>query len=69
MTSLEVRDRLVEKLTFHHRVGVDELIIADPDTRTIRILVRDAAEYREVDRSALLGTVRSSLEASIDWPA
>jgi hypothetical protein len=48
--------------------GVDELIVADPNARTVTCWASDGAAYRQKDRSELLTVTATELEASISWP-
>ncbi len=61
-------DETFEKLPFYAARGVDEVIIADPDERRVRILARSGDRYDDVDRSALLGIDASSVAGEITWP-
>lgn len=61
-------DETWAKLDFYHRHGVDELIIADPTSRTIDILVRGARAYEPATASALLGITSTELHQAIRWP-
>ena len=63
-------DETYAKFGFYARHGVEELIVADPDERTVRIYARDAAGtgYDEVEASALLSVAAAVLTAALDWP-
>ncbi len=61
-------DETWDKLPFYHRAGVEELVIADPGSRTIRILVREALDYRDAGTSAILGVDGTSLASAVHWP-
>ena len=65
-------DETWEKLPFYAAHGVEELLVADPAGRSIR-LFRLAGEgggvgYEETGRSELLGVEASELESAVRWP-
>jgi Uma2 family endonuclease len=62
-------DETWRKLDFYAAHGVDELVIADPDTRRLTWLGRTADGYVEVERSALLGIDVAEVTAKIAWPS
>jgi len=47
---------------------VDELLIIDPASNSVRWLALQAGEYREADKSELIGLSASELAARITWP-
>ena len=63
-------DHTWDKLGFYAAHGVDEVLIADPDARTIRLFARQSSGlgYDEVAESALLGVSAADLIAAITWP-
>lgn len=63
-------DRTWEKLGFYAAHGVDELVIADPDSRTVALFVRrtDGQGYDDVASSPLLGVTATDLTEAITWP-
>jgi Uma2 family endonuclease len=63
-------DHTWDKLGFYAAHGVDEVLVADPDARTIRFWVRQASGlgYDEVGASALLRVTAPDLTAQITWP-
>jgi Uma2 family endonuclease len=56
------------KLGFYHGVGVEEVLIVDPEGRTVEWLVRGEASFAAASGSALLGLAGADLAAVIDWP-
>jgi len=61
-------DETFDKFDFYARHGVDEIVVADPQRRLVRIWqLRDAA-YAETGRSDLLDVLADDLGAEIDWP-
>lgn len=61
-------DETREKLPFYAEHGVDEVLIVDPDARTVEWLALVEGEYREVERSALIDLGPGVLAERIDWP-
>ncbi len=61
-------DESRRKLGFYHRAGVEEVLIVDPDDRTVEWFVRGADGFQPADRSALLGITAADLAGAIDWP-
>ncbi|MDQ6807611.1 MAG: Uma2 family endonuclease, partial [Actinomycetota bacterium] len=63
-------DETPQKLPFYAARQVAELLILDPDQRTIRWLSLGAdGEYHDVEGSALIGLTAGELADQIDWPA
>lgn len=76
-------DDSFKKFDFYAEHGVDEIMVADPVERTIRIWVlqpslsffkgattpRRPAAYGETDFSVLLSTYTPDLVAAVNWPA
>lgn len=62
-------DQSWEKRSFYARHGVEELLIVDPQRRTVDLLALGAGEYAPVARSVLIELSGASLAAQIDWPA
>ncbi|MCC7076140.1 MAG: Uma2 family endonuclease [Acidimicrobiia bacterium] len=62
------RDETRGKLGFYHRAGVEEVLIVDPDARTIEWLVRGPDAFGPADRSAILSILATELATAIDWP-
>jgi Uma2 family endonuclease len=61
-------DETWEKLEFYARRGVDELLIVDPQDRTVSWLGLDAGEYKHLKRSRLIELGAAQLAELIDWP-
>lgn len=61
-------DETFAKFGFYAGRGVEELWVADPVARSIRIwALRDGA-YEPVDRSGLLTLVATQVAEDLDWP-
>lgn len=60
-------DETRRKLAFYFRRGVEELLIVDPETRTVEWHARGDDGFVEVDRSALLDITADELTAALDW--
>ncbi len=65
---LSPHDETFAKLDFYAAHGVEELLVADPDTRTVRCWHLHDASYTEADRSALLDLTMQALVAEVRWP-
>jgi Uma2 family endonuclease len=61
-------DETWEKLEFYAARDVQELLIVDPQERTVSWLGLDGGEYKHVKRSRLIGLGTSELAEQIDWP-
>ena len=61
-------DRTFEKFAFYAARGVDELIVADPDQRTVRCWQLVDGTYRELSRSCLLDVDMATLVGEVAWP-
>jgi Uma2 family endonuclease len=61
-------DESRRKFGFYHRFGVEEVLIVDPDARTVEWFARDGDTFRPADGSSILGTTSVELVAAIDWP-
>ncbi len=61
-------DESRRKLGFYHRAGVEEVLLVDPDARTVEWFVRGSDGFLPADRSELLGITAADLAAAIDWP-
>jgi Uma2 family endonuclease len=61
-------DETWHKLDFYAARGVDELVIADPQDRTVHWLSRAQGTYRTIERSALIELDGAELDRAIDWP-
>jgi Uma2 family endonuclease len=60
-------DETFAKLDFYTAHGVQELLVADWRTRTIRCFALQEGQ-QERDRSAVLEASTAELEAAVDWP-
>ena len=61
-------DESYEKFSFYAAHGVDEVLIADPSLRTIRLWRLRDGRYEEAGRSDLLGLDLADLVTAVDWP-
>lgn len=64
-------DESLAKLDFYARHAVDEVLIADPERRTLRIwaLRSGAADYEESGVSDLVAVTADELAVELGWPA
>ncbi len=62
-------DATPQKLPFYAAHNVDELVIIDPDARTVQWLALDASDYRQVERSGVINVSVDGLATALDWPA
>ena len=61
-------DESVEKLPFYAAHDVDEVLIVDPQERSVSWLVLEGGEYRPVERSGLVDLRARALAEQLDWP-
>ncbi|MBV9165771.1 MAG: Uma2 family endonuclease [Solirubrobacterales bacterium] len=61
-------DESWEKLDFYAAHGVEELLIVDPQEKTVNWLGLDASEYKQLQRSRLVELSASELAERIAWP-
>jgi Uma2 family endonuclease len=61
-------DESWQKLSFYAAHEVDEVLIVDPQERSVDWLARDGEEYREVERSGLIDLGPAQLADKIVWP-
>jgi Uma2 family endonuclease len=61
-------DESWQKLPFYAAHGVQELLIVDPQERTVSWLGLEAGEYRHLRRSGLIELGASELAEQLDWP-
>lgn len=61
-------DQSWEKLSFYAAHRVDEVLIVDPEKRSVHWFALDAGEYRPVRGSGLIDAGVDGLRAAIDWP-
>jgi Uma2 family endonuclease len=62
-------DESRRKLGFYHRRGVEEVLIVDPDARTVEWFVRGSDAFVAADGSQILGISGTELAEALDWPA
>ena len=56
------------KFEFYFGLGVDEVLIVDPEERTVDWFARGSDGFVPASGSALLGLSADELTTSIDWP-
>jgi Uma2 family endonuclease len=56
------------KLPFYAAHGVDELLIVDPDKRSVDWLGLTGGKYEPIERSSLIDLPVAELAQRIDWP-
>ena len=61
-------DESWEKLPFYAAHGVEELLIVDPQQRTVSWLGLEAGEYQHLKRSRVIELGAAELAERIDWP-
>jgi Uma2 family endonuclease len=61
-------DETWNKLGFYGRQGVDEVLIVDPEKRTVEWLARAGEDYEPVARSGLIELDPDELAKRIEWP-
>jgi Uma2 family endonuclease len=61
-------DESWEKLPFYAAHGVDEVLIVDPQERSVSWLALRNGEYRPIERSALIDLGARALADRLDWP-
>jgi Uma2 family endonuclease len=62
-------DETWEKLPFYAAHDVDEVLVVDPQERSVSWLELHDGEYRPVQRSGLLNLGAQALGQQLDWPA
>ncbi len=65
---LSPSDETFAKFGFYAAHGVEEILVADPATRTVRCWHLVGGRYGESAASGLLGLPMAALQADIDWP-
>lgn len=65
---LSPHDETYEKFGFYAECGVEEIIVADPERRAVRIWRLADGEYAETERSELLNVAVVALSGELDWP-
>ena len=63
------KDETRDKLPFYAAHHVDEVLIVDPQNRTVEWLALGQGEYRPADHSGLIALGPGELAGLIDWPA
>lgn len=61
-------DETWEKLRFYAVHQVDELLIVDPQERSVSWLALEEGEYRPIEHSQLIALGTGELHELIDWP-
>jgi Uma2 family endonuclease len=61
-------DESWEKLPFYAAHGVDEVLIVDPQERSVSWLGLAGEEYRPIERSGLIDLGAQELGEQLDWP-
>jgi Uma2 family endonuclease len=61
-------DESWEKLSFYAAHDVDEVLIVDPQERSVDWLALSSGEYRPVEHSSLIDLGPDELAEQIDWP-
>jgi Uma2 family endonuclease len=62
-------DESIRKLGFYFSVGVEEVLLVDPDRHAAEWFVRGRDQFEPAGGSTLLGASGSDLVEAIDWPA
>lgn len=65
---LSPEDETFAKFGFYAARRVDEILVADPQARTVRIWQLRDGSYEETGRSDLLDVSAEAVAAEIDWP-
>jgi Uma2 family endonuclease len=61
-------DETWDKLPFYAKHGVDEVLIVDPEKRSVDWLALSGREYEPVEGSGLIELGSEELARRIDWP-
>jgi Uma2 family endonuclease len=61
-------DETWEKLPFYAAHSVDEVLIVDPQERSVSWLALEDGEYRPIERSGLVELGAQGLAEQLDWP-
>jgi Uma2 family endonuclease len=61
-------DETWEKLSFYAAHHVDEVLIVDPQERSVNWLALADGEYHPIERSGLVALVAQDLAEQLDWP-
>ena len=65
---LSPNDETFAKLPFYADHAVDEVVIVDPHSRSVRWLGLSGREYVDIDRSSVIALGPDALIQGIDWP-
>jgi Putative restriction endonuclease len=65
---LSRHDETFAKFGFYAVHGVEEILVVDAATRSVRCWALDGVEYRPATASAVLGAGCEALAAQLDWP-
>jgi Uma2 family endonuclease len=66
---VSIGDETRDKLPFYAAHGVDEILIVDPQQRTVEWLALTEHDYRPVDESRLIRSGPAELASGIEWPS
>ncbi|MGH9115133.1 MAG: Uma2 family endonuclease [Acidimicrobiales bacterium] len=61
-------DETFEKLPFYATHGVDEVLVIDSASQSVRVMRLAGDHYEDAPRSGLLGVEAAALGAGIEWP-
>jgi Uma2 family endonuclease len=61
-------DESWQKLPFYAAHRVDEVLIVDPQERSVSWLALEGGEYRSIERSGLVDLGTQGLAEQLDWP-
>lgn len=61
-------DETYDKLPFYVAHAVEEILVVDPETRSVQLLSLAGGTYEARDRSEVIGLMVSDIVASIRWP-
>lgn len=61
-------DESLMKFDFYFGIGVEEVLVIDPEQRSVEWFVRSAGGFVPASESARLGLSADELVTSIDWP-
>lgn len=61
-------DETRRKFDFYYNAGVEELLIVDPEARTVEWFERGSDGFVPADGSRLLGLAGAELAAALRWP-
>jgi hypothetical protein len=62
-------DETWEKLSFYANHDVDELLIIDPQKRSVEWLAVKHGDYQPVQSSGLIDLGAAELQHRLDWPS